>query len=173
MYDVLSFARSELKKHFEKLGVSAEIDLGLFDESHPSLPVENPFLDDAFIICVKNRRGYISGSNERSVLMGVYRLLEEWGIRWVRPGKNGTYYPERCDARDVDIREKASLRHRTMCIEGAVSIENVLDMIDWCPKAGFNGYYIQFSTAFTFFDRWYSHDRSTVKKPEPDRKSVV
>ena len=166
-YDVLAFAKSELEAYLKKLGVTACIDLGLFDETHPSLPVEDPFLDDAFVICVKERRGFIVGSNERSVLMGVYRLLEEWGIRWVRPGKNGTHYPDICTAPDLDIREKASLRHRTMCIEGAVSIENVLDMIEWCPKVGFNGYYIQFDSAFTFFDRWYSHGRSTVKAPEP------
>ena len=166
-YDVIGFAKSELEKYLEALGVSAEIELGLFDGSRPSLPVDNPFLDDAFVICVKARRGFIVGSNERSVLMGVYRLLEEWGIRWVRPGKNGTHYPDVCTAPDLDIREKASLRHRTMCIEGAVSIENVLDMIEWCPKQGFNGYYIQFDSAFTFFDRWYSHGRSTVKAPEP------
>ena len=101
------------------------------------------------------------------MLFGVYRLHEEWGIRWVRPGKNGTYYPDKCDAHDVEISEKAAKRHRTMCIEGAVSIENVLDMVEWLPKVGFNGYFIQFDGAFIFFDRWYSHRQSTVKAPEP------
>ena len=52
-----------------------------------------------------------------------------------------------------------------MCIEGVVSLENVLDMIDWMPKVGYNGYYIQFEDAYAFFDRWYSRE-STVKEPE-------
>ena len=163
-YDVIDFARNELDKYLEKLGVAADIEL----EVNPTLcDIETPLYDDAIEISVKSQKGHIYGSNGRSVLIGVYRLLEEWGIRWVRPGKNGTYYPKKCDDRDVEITEKASKRHRTMCIEGAVSLENVLDMIDWCPKAGFNGYYIQFDSAFTFFDRWYSHNKSTVKKPEP------
>ncbi len=165
-HDVLQFARAELDQYLARLGLSADIRLGLFADFDISFAVEDPFCDDAIAICVKDGKGHIAGSNERSVLIGVYRLLEEWGIRWVRPGKNGTYYPEVCDLRDVEIREAASIRHRTMCIEGAVSLENVLDMIEWCPKVGFNGYYIQFETAFTFFDRWYSHKKSTVKKPE-------
>ena len=163
-YDVIGFAKKELDKYLKMLKISADIELGV----SPTLgSVDDPSYDDAIEICVANKKGHIFGSNERSVLIGVYRLLEEWGIRWVRPGKNGTYYPQICDARDVVICETASKRHRTMCIEGAVSIENVLDMIEWCPKAGFNGYYIQFDSAFTFFDRWYSHNKSTVKKPEP------
>lgn len=161
-YDVIGFARQELNKYLKKLGIVADIELLV------SLPqtVENSFFDDAIEICVKDRKGYIAGSNERSLLIGVYRLLEEWGVRWIRPGKNGTFYPESCIPHDVCISEKASNRHRTMCIEGSISLENVLDMVEWLPKAGFNGYFIQFDDAFIFFDRWYSHRNSTVKSPE-------
>lgn len=164
---VICFALEELDKYLEKLGVTAEIKLGLFKDFGIETKVKDPFLDDAIAISVKNRKGYIAGSNERSVLIGVYRLLEEWGITWVRPGPNGTAYPKKCEATDIEICEAADTRHRVMCIEGAVSIENELDMIEWLPKVGFNGYYIQFSTAYNFFDRWYSHTRSTVKQPEP------
>ena len=163
-YDIIDFAKKELDKYLKKLGVSANVEFGVF----PKLcDVVDSRYDDAIEICVKSQNGHIFGSNERSVLIGVYRLLEEWGIRWVRPGKNGTYYPESCDAHDVEICEAASKRHRTVCIEGAVSLENVLDMVEWLPKAGFNGYFIQFDDAFIFFDRWYSCRKSTVKKSEP------
>ena len=162
-YNTIAFARQELDKYLNALDICTDISLEIMKNAD----VPDPKLDDAFKISVKNKKGYIAGANERSVLFGVYRLLEEWGIRWVRPGKNGTYYPDKCDAHDVEISEKAAKRHRTMCIEGAVSIENVLDMVEWLPKAGFNGYFIQFDDAFIFFDRWYSHRRSTVKKPEP------
>ena len=166
-YDVIGFAKAELEKYLGILGVSADVKLGLLSDFGLDIAVENPKYDDAIAISVKDRVGYVAGSNERSVLIGVYRLLSEWGIRWVRPGKNGTYYPKSCDARDVELCEKAYRRHRTMCIEGAVSLENVLDMVEWLPKAGFNGYFIQFHDAFIFFDRWYGHRGSTVKSPEP------
>ena len=163
---VIGFASEELKKYLELLGVSADIKLGLFDEFNIKADVEDPFFDDVYAIRVVNKKGYVSGINGRSVLFAVYRLLEEWGIGWVRPGKNGTYIPKSSSADDLDIFEVAAKRHRTMCIEGAVSIENVLDMIEWIPKLGFNSYYIQFNDAFIFFDRWYNHTRNPIKKGE-------
>lgn len=166
-YSVLEFARKELDAYLARLGVEANITLALADDIGVSLPVENPKLDDAIAIDVRNRRGYIAGSNERSVLIGVYRLLSEWGVRWVRPGKNGTFCPDSTTAPDVTLTEHAHKRHRTMCIEGAVSLENVLDMIDWLPKVGMNGYYIQFNDAFIFFDRWYGHRGNPFREAEP------
>lgn len=53
-----------------------------------------------------------------------------------------------------------------MCIEGANTIENILDMIEWLPKVGFNGYYIQFSLPYEFFERWLSHRDNPIKSPE-------
>ena len=58
---------------------------------------------------------------------------------------------------NVKVVETPSYRHRGVCIEGAVSYEHVRDMVDWLPKLGFNGYFIQFREAHTFFDRWYAH----------------
>ncbi len=166
-YNIIAFAREELNKYLDILGVKAEISLGLFEKFGIDMAVEQPTYDDAIAISVKDKKGYIAGSNERSVLIGVYRLLSEWGIGWVRPGKNGTHYPKTCDAHDVNILEAAAKRHRTMCIEGANSIENILDMIEWLPKVGFNGYYIQFSLPYEFFERWYSHRYNPIRKPEP------
>ena len=163
-YDVIGFAREELNKYLEILDVDADISLGLFDDFDIEMTVEEPLFDDAIAITIKDKKGYIAGSNERSVLLGVYRLLSEWGISWIRPGKNGTHYPEKCEAHDVKILEKADMRHRTMCIEGAVSIENAIDMIQWLPKVGFNGYYIQFSLPYEFFERWYSHRHNPLRE---------
>lgn len=166
MDKVINYAKQELEKYLEILDVSAEIELHLFEELGLKADVKDPHLDDALAIKVINKKGYIAGINPRSILIGVYRLLESWGIVWLRPGKDGTYIPPVADIKDVDIFEIATKRHRTMCIEGAVSLENVLDMIDWLPKVGYNGYYIQFEDAYTFFDRWYTHLRSTIKEPE-------
>ena len=166
-YDVIGFAKEEFEKYLKILGVEADIDLGLFEKFGQFVEVEDPRRDDAYIICVKDKKGFIAGSNERSIIFGVYRLLQEWGITWVRPGPNGTKYPEKCEPIDLDIREAASKRNRIMCIEGAVSIENCIDMIEWMTKVGFNGYYIQFTNGYVFFDRWYSHMRSTTKQTAP------
>lgn len=106
-YNVIGFAREELVKYLNILGVDADISLGFFGDFGVKLTVEDPFFDDAIAISVKDKKGYIAGSNERSVLIGVYRLLSEWGIGWVRPGKNGTHYPKTCDAHDVEILEAA------------------------------------------------------------------
>ena len=129
-YNVRAFTESELKKYLKELDIDAEIELGLFEEIGVDLKVADSYFDDAIAISVKDKKGYVAGSNERSILIGVYRLFYEWGVRFVRPGKNGTSYPKKCNAEDVEVRECASNRHRTMCIEGAVTIENVRDMID-------------------------------------------
>jgi len=164
---VIAFAREELEKYLAKLGVKTQISLGCFEDFSVEMQLKDPYRDDAYAISVKDKKGYIAGSNPRSVLLGVYRLLEEWGITWVRPGPNGTHYPKTANTKDIDIKEAADKRHRIMCIEGAISIENALDMIEWIPKVGFNGYYIQFSKGHEFFQRWYEHQYSTVKEPEP------
>ena len=106
--------------------------------------VENPSLDDAIAIKIENGGGYITGSNERSVLIAVYRFLKELGCDWVRPSVEGERIPQKeisCD--HIQIQEKASYRHRGVCMEGAVSYENAAEMIDFLPKIGMNAYFIE------------------------------
>jgi hypothetical protein len=45
-----------------------------------------------------------------------------------------------------------------MCIEGAVSYEHVYNMIDWLPKVGMCGYFMQFHIPSTFFKRFYNDE---------------
>ena len=122
-------------------------------------------LDDGYAICVKDACGSILGTNGRSVLMGVYRFLKELGCRWIRPGAEGEVIPHRClaDVR-VQLEEMAAHRHRGVCIEGAVSYENVRDMIDWLPKLGMNAYFNQFQVPVTFYNRWYAHRDNPLLK---------
>ena len=128
---------------------------------------KNPSLDDEIAIAVAHEQGYIAGANPRSVLIAAYRFLSECGARYVRPGKDGTYLPQITALPDVSLRELADMRYRAICLEGAVSQEHVMNMIEWMPKHGFNAYFIQFRDGFTFYDRWYSHIGSTVKPPQP------
>jgi len=132
------------------------------------LPVlDNPAFDDAITIRVQHGAGILSGANPRSVLLAVYRFLTEAGCRWVRPGALGECIPQRALAGlSVEVNEKAAYRHRGICIEGAVSCENVAEIIDWAPKVGFNGYFFQFRESYTFFERWYNHRENPAKQPE-------
>lgn len=132
-----------LDKHFIIQDLHTEIQEGLTDCIH---------------IDIKQSSGIISGVNPRSVLLGVYQFLTQAGCRWIRPRESGEIIPEKC-FRDIEVHisKEASFKHRGVCIEGANSLENVLDMIDWLPKIGCNSYFIQFREAFTFFERWYTH----------------
>ncbi len=164
------FAAEELKKYLERMdrvqvtvgpagSATADISLGLFEDLGLQAPsVADPAFDDRLHVDVDGRRGVIAGSNPRSVLFGVYRLLEGAGCRWVRPGQDGEVVP-RCDtgALRVVLDEAPSYRYRGVCIEGAVSYENMLDNVDWAPKVGLNSYFLEFRVPYTFFDRWYRH----------------
>ena len=124
--------------------------------------------DDAIDIRVGARGGHIAGANPRSVLLAAYRYLTALGFRWVRPGRDGEVVPELKLplTKRVTIRERASYGHREVCIEGASSWPHVRDMIQWLPKVGCNGYFVQFRQAFNFFDRWYRHELNPRLKPE-------
>lgn len=123
--------------------------------------------DDEIHIAVDGGNGLIAGSNPRSLLMAVYHYLGALGCRWVRPGADGEFIPKADPSiQNIHIHETPAYRHRAVCIEGAVSLENVLDMVDWLPKLGLSGYFMQFREGFTFFDRWYRHANNPLKAPE-------
>lgn len=174
------FAAEELARYLKAMDTQAETPILLFPAYDPSISalwlgvcpeiaaqVDDPKLDDAYRIDVVNGVGAVRGSNPRSVLMGVYRLLKEMGCAWVRPGADGEIIPKRSIAdTEVHVNEKASYRHRGICIEGAVNYDHVCDMIDWMPKMGYNAYFIQFHTPVTFYNRWYDHTGNPLRDSE-------
>ncbi len=145
----------ELNKYWKKVAGEdkADIQLSLFkDKSRLSAMV------DAFEISVKRGKGSICASNERSVLTGVYEFFKKLGVKFLHPGDAGEIIVKK-EARDcsVEFSHTASYIHRCITIEGSVSRENALEMIDWLPKAGFNSYFIQFQSGDIFFRKWYEH----------------
>jgi hypothetical protein len=110
---------------------------------------------DAITIDVRAGHGVIAGSSGRSVLFGVYRFLVANGCRWVRPGAAGEHVPVITAITDLRVAERPAYRHRILCIEGAFSLAHLQDAIDWAAKTGFNGFFMQFRDAYTFFERWY------------------
>ena len=115
---------------------------------------------DDISISVENREGIIAGEGARGVLLAVYRFLTLLGCRWSFPGPEGEHIPAKnltAETLSVTVRETPSYRYRGVCIEGAVSEENVREMIEYLPRIGMNAYFIQFHTPTAFFRRWYEH----------------
>ena len=81
----------EISDNAITLGILA--DLGRDDSD-----VEDYMLDDVIDVEIENFSGIIAGSNERSILMGVYELLKSAGCAFVRPGPDGDYVPKKAMA---------------------------------------------------------------------------
>ena len=139
--------------------------------------LEGPSEDDVYTISTSAEGGRICGSNERSLLMGVYRFFYQLGVRYLGPGRKYEWFPMpsgeeglRCDVRALVQQEtvRPGYRHRGVCIEGADSEENILEMIDWLPKLGMNSFFVQFTRPDTFLNRWYHH----VGNPDLPKEDV-
>ncbi|MBQ7015585.1 MAG: DUF4838 domain-containing protein [Firmicutes bacterium] len=178
------FAILELTKYLKKMDPQLVVDVLKMDAINTAfkgiiwvgqdeslvaqLPTVNePALDDGIAIAVKDGEGYITGTNERSVLLAAYRFLKELGCNWVRPGAEGERIPAKeIENVNVEVKEAPSYRHRGVCIEGAITYENVYDMVDYLPKVGMNEYYVQFWVPCSFFNRWYWHDTNPYLERE-------
>lgn len=162
MNDVMQFAREELDRYFYRLtGETNEIKLEVTANN-------SRLFDERLTIDVEKTTGSITGINERSVLFGVYRFLRALGVRFLYPGKGGEIVPEiEAESVSVHIDFTPSNRHRGLTIEGACSCEHVANLIDWGFKNGFNAYFIQFRTGYTFFERWYNRDFNPYEDKTP------
>ena len=142
--------------------------VGIHEDLQANVPaVADPEMDDAIAISVENGKGYISGSNERSVLIAAYRFLRELGCDWVRPGDDGfrvTKHP--LENVCVSCFEAASSRYRGICMEGTIAYQHVIDLIEYMPKVGMNEYFVQFFLPATFFENWSSHSRNRYIEEE-------
>ena len=183
----VNFAVEELCKYLKLIDPELMLDRRLYDECSESvkgviwvgedkafdslLPaVDKRDLDDAIYIDVDKSKGIITGTNPRSVLIAVYRFLKELGCAWVRDTSDGEIIPRYAlSPISVYVCEKASYRHRGVCIEGSDAYEHVFEMINWLPKAGMNAFFRQFMVPGEFFDRWYDH----LKNPYTEKESVT
>lgn len=176
----IQFAGEELERYVNAISPGRddqnpiEIKIALFSALFPDRGHGSSSFDDEIHIDIHAGSGVVAGINPRSCLLAVYRLLREAGCRFLRPGENGEFIPKR-NWRDVSVQvdEKPSYRHRGICIEGAVSRELFLDMIDWIPKNGMNAYFVQFRSGYTFFERWYAHRQNPGMKPEPKTAAEI
>lgn len=167
MNETVRFALSELERYMILMtGVAGEITLSAGDDED----IFNEYCE----VNVSKGKGSISANRPRALLIGVYEFLRRLGCRFVRPGKDGEVIPK-ADISEISAKfmYKPTNRHRGITIEGAVSIENVLETIDWSLKNGFNSYFTQFMNSYEFFCRWYEHSGNPLLAPEKLDKSVA
>lgn len=175
--ETINYAASELAKYLERMDPTikceitvseGDIKLGMLSQLALACDdVEDAMIDDVIDIAITNMQGYIAGSNDRSVLMGVYNFLKSAGCSWVRPGADGEYIPSKCmQGYSFAYRKKADVAFRGECIEGAVSYENLRDHILWLPKVNMNLFMMEQIVPYNYISRWYKHIVSTVKEDE-------
>ena len=163
----LQFAGEELLKHLNMLPLTCDAYSGSA-VTFRLLPDPDPERDRCHYI-VTEQESIFEGSNPRSVLLAVYDYLRRLGFVYYIPGQGGTYVPGITDSRTLlcpSVQKEASFLHRGVCIEGADSVENVLDFIDWLPKNGYNSFFLQFKKPDTFLERWYNHFNNPLVAPE-------
>ena len=129
--------------------------------------VEDTELDDILHIDTTDTTGIIAGSNPRSVLMSVYRFLQENGCRWLYPGVDGEYVPMQ-DIVGVKFHKAADMRYRGWCNEGAESQQCMMETIEFAPKIGLNCYMIEFFNPYFYYASYYDRTNNTANRiPEP------
>ena len=183
--ETVKFAVDELMRLLRAMDETLFIDKRVYNERDPEKnaviwvgldgSVKESKQDDEIFIDIQNGCGIISGSNPRSVLMAVYRFMFSLGCRFLRPGKAGEKIPKKrlsAEELNVTIRDRASYRHRSMCIEGRVSYEHIYNMIDWLPKVGMNGYFMQFQVPGIFFRRFYNQKNPYFDKIDVDDSDI-
>ena len=163
----IEFAAAELQRYAARLGVSLnivlEVDPNRFDKTRFSR--FDSTLDDAFSIDVKDGRGHIYGTNERSVLFGVYHLLKAQGCRFFRPGEDGEYVPVINKAIDCCDTVYAHNRHRGMADGGCNGgIEAMIALVRWLPKMMMNTYFIEMTDPFWAMKFAYRAGANPYKK---------
>lgn len=138
--------------------------LGLLDELElDSSDLSDPFIEDIIDIQVENGVGHIAGSNQRSILQGIYKYLTFAGCRFLRPGEDGEIIPYRDLSKfSCTYRKKADTNFRGQCTEGAASYEHYRDAVYWMPKVGYNMFMIEGLVPYTYMHKWYGHIGNTA-----------
>ena len=180
----VDFAAEELKKYLRMMMPDCgEIEivydpaakdgfrLGLLEQFGLPNEAEDPILDDVVHVETTAGGGIIAGSNPRSVLFAVYRLLKENGCRFLFPGTDGEYIPRK-PVEAVSYHKMADHRLRAHTTEGDPSLEQALQYIDYQTKNDMNGYGLY--QIYDYHHRYYDHQHNESNRPpEPVSFSLV
>lgn len=172
--ETVLYAAGELKKYLKmmfpdrhtEIGSGCDgIKVGTFEELSVYPPVESDGYDVIYIE-TKGNEGFVAGSTPRATLLAVYEYLRHQGCRWLFPGIDGEFIPTADVLSDVSFLKKYTYKIIGQCIEGSVSIKNVLDAIDFAPKVGMNSYMLECYSPFGYMNSWYCHKKNEFKKDE-------
>ena len=183
---VVDFAAEELKKYLRmmmprcgEIPITYDPEakdgfrLGLMTDFGLSVEeADDPALDDILHVDTDENGGIIAGSNPRSVLLAVYRYLQENGCRWLFPGIDGEFIPIR-NVAPTQYHKMADCRFRGQCNEGAEAQYNMMETIDFSPKIGLNVYMLEFDIPMCYYSGWYNHRHNDTYRPEPVTPETV
>jgi len=172
----IDFAAEELKKYLrmmmpEKGDIAIELNpdsntgfrLGLLEDFGLPCDCKDPHLDDIIHIDADAEGGILAGSNPRSVLFAVYRLLKLNGCRFFYPGPEGEYIPHQ-ELVPTSYHKAADHRLRGHTIEGEPSLEQVLSYIDFHAKEELNAFGLYCVDVYQ--RRYYIHHFNDQNRPE-------
>ncbi len=179
-HPTVDFAAEELKKYMRMMmpecgeifisrdeNATEGFRLGLMsDFALDTSEADDLVLDDIIHIDTDEKGGVIAGSNPRSVLLAVYRYLQENGCRWLFPGIDGEYIPMQ-DIKAVKYHKMADMRYRGQCNEGAEFQPDMMAAIDFTPKIGMNIFMMEFFNPKGYYDKYYNHAHNPAREPEP------
>jgi len=177
---VIDFAAEELKKYIRMMmpeGGDVRISyapeatggfrLGLLEDFGLANEAEDPRLDDVIHVETTADGGILAGSNPRSVLFAVYRMLKENGCRWLYPGVDGEHIPMK-DLEPVRYHKLADHRFRGFCNEGSESQTCMLECADFYAKLEMNVYMLEWFIPDAYYQRYYTHLNNDMNRmPEP------
>ena len=184
-HETVKFAFEELRRYLHRIDSTCNVHLKVVKNYSPDdkdvifigcdaslshlLPeVVDKRFDDSIYIDINDNAGIITGTNERSVLIGAYRLLKELGCVWHRPGEEGEKIPEKhLGSLNVHVAETPDHRHRCIDLLGALSEEGHEVLVDWLPKVGMNSVFIEFETPHENYKAWYEHENNPLLPAKP------
>lgn len=168
----LEFAQYELHRYAAQMGINPKItfsvEVSAFDTSR-FFRFDAKY-DDAFSIDVKNGKGTIVATNERSVLLGAYHFLKRQGCRFIHPWEGGEYIPLKDAVLDVDETWYAAKRHRGMN-DGSdfgewQNLDILLRFVDWLPKMMANSFFTELTDYYSHFQRICTYPDNPYREPD-------
>jgi len=173
---VIDHAAEELKKYLRMMmpeggdvtisfepGARDGFRLGLLEDFGIEISEIDPTFDDYVFVETEKDGGTLAGSNPRSVLFAVYRFLKLNGCRWLFPGPEGEIIPQK-KIEKQSYHHLAGYRLRGHTLEGAPSLRQVLDYIDFHAKEELNSFGLY--GVFSYQENYYNHRRSARFRPE-------
>ena len=178
----IDFAAEELKRYLRMMmpeggqiavryapDATEGFRLGLLsDFGLPDNDVADAHMDEILYADTEGAGGLIAGNNPRAVLLATYEYLRRQGCRWLYPGVDGEYIPDRTGLDAVSFRLKPSCRYRAFANAAAVSQQATMAMIDFLPKIGMNTFMFEFRIPTHYTDSYYNHLHNQANRsPEP------